>query len=85
MAAFCKDKRKWFSKYLVLSNGIPSHDRVNAVFAMLKPKFVETVFRSWVEALQLEFRETQIAIDGKSLRNSFDKASGKSALHRVNA
>jgi hypothetical protein len=69
MAAFCKAKRKWFSKYLDLSNGIPSHDRINAVFAMLKPEFVET----------------QIAIDGKSLRNSFDKASGKSALHMVHA
>ena len=85
MAAFCKARRTWFSKYLDLSNGIPSHDRINAVFAMLKPEFVETMFRSWVQAFQLEFRETQIAIDGKSLRSSFDKASGKSALHMVHA
>ena len=40
MATFCKAKRTGFSKYLDLSNGIPSHDRINAVFAMLKPEFV---------------------------------------------
>jgi predicted transposase YbfD/YdcC len=85
MAEFGEARKDWFAKFLDLSNGIPSHDRFNSVFSLLKPEFVEASFRSWIEAFQGEFREKFIAIDGKTLRGSFDKATGKSALHMVHA
>ena len=85
MAEFGEARKDWFAKFLDLSNGIPSHDRFNAVFPMLKPPFVEASFRAWIEAFQGEFKEHFIAIDGKTLRGSFDKATGKSALHMVHA
>ena len=78
-------KLDWLSKFLDLSNGIPSHDRFNAVFAALKPAELEKCLVSWITALH-ELTEGQVvAIDGKTLRHSFDKATGKSAIHMVSA
>lgn len=85
MAEFGKAGRKWFSKFLDLSNGIPSHDRFHSVFSQLKLEFVEAYFRSWMEAFQREIKEKFIAIDGKTLRGSFDKGIEKTGIHMVHA
>jgi len=70
---------------LDLTNGTPSHDRFNAVFAALKPEEFEKCLLSWVISLH-EITDGQvIAIDGKTLRRSYDKASSKSAIHMVSA
>ena len=37
IAKFARTKKDWFAQFLDLSNGIPSHDRFNAVFAALRP------------------------------------------------
>jgi hypothetical protein len=78
-------KRDWLSKFLDLSNGIPSHDRFNAVFAALKPAEFEKCPVSWITALHELTKGQVVAIDGKTLRHSFDKATGKSAIHMVSA
>ena len=85
IAEYGKRKRKWLEKFLDLEAGIPSHDRFNAVLAMLKPAEFEKCLLSWITALQ-EISDGQIvAIDGKTLRRSFDRASGKAAIHMVSA
>ena len=82
---FGKKKRQWFARFLDLRNGIPSHDRFNAILAGIKPMEFEKCFLSWITALQ-EITDGQvIAIDGKTLRRSFDAASGKIAIHMVSA
>jgi predicted transposase YbfD/YdcC len=85
IADFGKTKRRWFARFLDLKNGIPSHDRFNAVLAAIKPAEFEQCLLSWVTALH-EITDGQvIAIDGKTLRRSFDKATGKAAIHMVSA
>ncbi len=37
IANFGRKKKAWFEKFLDLSVGIPSHDRFNAIFAIVKP------------------------------------------------
>ncbi len=37
IADWAKSKREWLLKFPDLSAGIPSHDRFNALFALLKP------------------------------------------------
>ena len=37
IADWARQKRDWLGQFLDLSNGIPSHDRFNAVFRALKP------------------------------------------------
>lgn len=81
---FGKEKEDWLRTFLELPNGIPSHDTFGRVFARLNPVEFETCFFEWVESLT-EKVEGVIAIDGKTLRRSHDKANGKKALHMVSA
>ena len=85
MAEFGKSKRKFLGKFLDLSAGIPSHDRFNAIFATIKPAEFETCLLSWITALHEVTAGQVVAIDGKTLRRSYDKASSKSAIHMISA
>lgn len=85
IAAFARKKRRWFARFLDLRNGIPSHDRFNAVLAAIKPEEFQKCLLSWITALHELTGGQVIAIDGKTLRRSFDKATGKAALHMVSA
>lgn len=78
-------KRGWFSRFLELPNGIPSHDTFGRVFARLDTAEFLLCLQNWLRSLHLSLKEQGIAIDGKTLRGSFDAASGKSALHVVSA
>ena len=85
IAKFGRTKRDWLARFLDLRNGIPSHDRFNAILAALKPAEFEKCLLSWITALH-EISDGQvIAVDGKTLRRSFDAASGKAAIHMVSA
>lgn len=85
ITTFAKKKKKWLSTFLDLSTGIPSHDRFNAVMATIKPADFEKCLLEWITAIH-EITDGQVvAIDGKTLRQSYDKASGKSAIHMVSA
>jgi predicted transposase YbfD/YdcC len=85
IAKFGRAKRKWLSRFLDLSNGIPSHDRFNAVLATIKPAEFEACLLSWITALHEITNGQIVAIDGKTLRRSFDAATSKSAIHMVSA
>jgi predicted transposase YbfD/YdcC len=85
IAKFGRTKQKWLSQFLDLKEGIPSHDRFNAIFAAIKPAEFEACLLRWITALH-EITDGQIvAIDGKTLRRSFDTANSKSAIHMVSA
>src|SRR3984885_1229141 len=85
IAEWGRQKWDWLSKILDLSSGIPSHDRFNSVFAALKPAEFEKCLVSWITALHELTAGQVVAIDGKTLRHSYDKATGKSAIHMVSA
>ena len=85
IAKFGRVKQKWLSRFLDLSNGIPSHDRFNTILAAVKPAEFEACLLSWITDLHEITGGQLVAIDGKTLRRSFDAASGKSAIHMVSA
>ena len=85
IAGWARQKRGWLAKILDLSAGIPSHDRFNAVLGSLKPAEFEKCLLSWITKLHEVTAGQVVAIDGKTLRRSFDKASNKSAIHMVSA
>ena len=84
IAEFGRAKEPWFRQLLELPNGIPSHDTFNRVFARISPQGFQRCFASWVRALS-EAYEGLIAVDGKRLRRSHDRAADKSAIHLVSA
>ena len=85
IAEFGRAKKRFLEKFLDLTAGIPSHDRFNAIFRAIKPAEFEKCLLSWITALH-ELTDGQvIAIDGKTLRRSFDARSSKAAIHMVSA
>lgn len=82
---FGKTKLDWLRRFIPLVNGIPSHDTLGRVFARLNPIHLEKSFLQWMSVLAEATGGRLIAIDGKTLRQSFDKANGKAAIHMVSA
>jgi predicted transposase YbfD/YdcC len=80
---FGKAKFNWFKKYLHLKHGIPSHDTFGDVFSVLDPEQFAEAFIGWMQMIATV--SGVIALDGKTIRRSFDKALGKSAIHMVSA
>ena len=82
---FGQAKADWFQTFLGLPHGIPSHDTFGRVFAALDPEAFDSCFMSWIKSLCEDTAGDIVAIDGKTLRPSFDRAAGKTALHMVSA
>jgi predicted transposase YbfD/YdcC len=83
--SFGKAKQKWLSSILELPNGIPSHDKFSRVFARLNPEQLQECFLNWVRGIAEISEGEVIAIDGKTLRQSYDNAEGKGAIQMVSA
>ena len=87
IALYGRCKRDWLGQFLALPNGIPSHDTFRRVFMLIDPDHFERCFLGWVRAV---FRHDdavpqQVAVDGKTIRRSFDRHHGRSPLHLVSA
>lgn len=78
-------KESWFRTFLGLPNGIPSHDTFGRVFAALDPNAFAEFFAGWVRDVAELTDGEVVAIDGKTVRRSFDRANSRSAIHMVNA
>jgi predicted transposase YbfD/YdcC len=85
IAKYGRAKRQWLQTFLELPNGIPSHDTFRRVFCLLDPLAFLQCFQSWIDVLSAGLGIKRVAIDGKTVRRSFDRASGKAALHLVSA
>jgi predicted transposase YbfD/YdcC len=85
MEAYGRAKEKWLRQFLALPNGIPSHDTFARVIARLNPEELQRGFLRWMQAVSEVTQGEVVAIDGKTLRRSFDRATGKGALHMVSA
>jgi len=72
VAQFARAKRKWLKSFLELPHGIPSHDTFGRVFAAISPEAFERCFLAWIAALAKVRPGELIAIDGKTLRRSFN-------------
>ncbi len=84
MAAFGKAKESFLKRFLTLPHGIPSHDTFSRIFRFLDPEQFGQCFQAFVRRFA-ELHQGVIAVDGKTLRRSFDRASAGSPLHMVSA
>jgi hypothetical protein len=86
VVVYAKAKEAWLKTFLELSEGIPSHDTFGRVFARLDPEAFERCFLSWISALVELGGGKLVAIDGKSLRRSFEHGWDKIGMaHMVSA
>jgi predicted transposase YbfD/YdcC len=78
-------KKDWLSTFLDLSDGVPSHDTFRRVFTLINPNNFEQCFYQWVAGYAEALDREVIAIDGKTVRRSFDKGTQQGPLHIVSA
>lgn len=83
--AFGEAKQDWLKQYLTLENGIPSHDTIQRVFQILDPDVLMGRFIQWTQHIMDMTAGRLIAIDGKTIRGSFNQRSDQQALHLVRA
>jgi predicted transposase YbfD/YdcC len=82
---FGKEKLDWLRKYFPFANGVPSHDCIRMVMISLSPKGLQASFARWVQAVVEVANGEVVAIDGKTIRRSFDRAEGLGPIHMVSA
>jgi len=83
--SYGRAKEEWLREFLELPAGIPSHDTISRLFAALKPEALQECFLSWVKAVAQLTSGEVIAIDGKTLRHSYDRGGQQGPIHMVSA
>lgn len=83
--AFGKAKLNFLQTLFPYANGIPSHDTLGNLFSRLCPQEFQKCFMSWINALVTVHEGEIVAIDGKTLRRSYDLKAGKGPIHLVSA
>jgi predicted transposase YbfD/YdcC len=84
MVRFGRAKHTFLEEVLTLRHGIPSHDTFSRVFRLLDPAQFQACFLTFMRRFA-EGCQGVVALDGKTLRRSFDRASSASPLHLVSA
>ena len=83
---FARFHERYLRKYIKLENGIPSHDTIQRVMAMVSPDILQQLQAKWQELLNSNEGEKLkkiIAIDGKTMRGNTQK--GNKPSHIVSA
>ncbi len=81
---YCEAKLDFLRRFLPFEHGIASHDTFSDVFNALDPVRFKAAFIAWTTTLQENIREI-VAVDGKTLRRSFDRGAGQGPIHMISA
>lgn len=85
MEEYGKSQAEWLADLLELPHGIPSHDTFRRVLSQGDPEELTQCFIAWTDALREVSGGEIISLDGKILRQSFDRATATAAIHMVSA
>lgn len=91
IGVWAESKADWLRRHLELPHGIPSHDTIGRLLALLKPAAFQSCFEKWITFLRNRDSKGEgglgevIAIDGKALRRSHDRKKNLGALFLVSA
>jgi predicted transposase YbfD/YdcC len=84
IARFGEKKIGLLRRFRPFRDGTPSHDHLGDIFATLDATQFQRCFVAWVAALTGAPADV-IAIDGKTLRRSYQKKGAKAPIHMVSA
>ena len=84
IALYGRKKLDLLRRFLPFEDATPSHDQLGILFSRLDMDQFQRCFVNWVADLHGPL-EGVVAIDGKTLRRSFDTGSNKAAIHMVSA
>ncbi len=75
----------WLGTFRALPNGIPAHDTFRRVFLLIDTGGFERGFAAWARSFGAPVDRDVVAIDGKTIRGSFDRGREQGPLHVVSA
>ena len=84
VALYGQHKLEFLRRLLPFAHGVPSHDQLGNVFARLDAQQFQSCFIAWVERFTTAVRGV-VAVDGKTLRRSFDRAAKQGPIHMISA
>ena len=84
VALYGRQRLAFLRRFLPFKHGVPSHDQLGIVFARLDAQQFQRCFIAWVERFTEAVRGV-VAIDGKTLRRSFDHAAGQGPIQMISA
>jgi predicted transposase YbfD/YdcC len=82
---FGHTKIDFLRRYLNLPHGIPSHDTIGRVFALLDTEQFAACFADWMASIFEATEGEVVSLDGKRLRRSYDRASNQAVIEMVGA
>ncbi len=85
IADFAEDRESWLRAFLELPGGLPCADTYRRVFEAIDTAALGACLAAMTSGLTADLSGKVVAIDGKTMRRSFDRRSGMSALHVVSA
>lgn len=85
MEEFGECKINWFSSFLELPNGIPSHDTFGRVFSLIDPEQLQKCYIDWIQGFMKGVDVHHICLDGKTVRGSAHAPDNKRPIHMVSA
>ncbi len=80
-----KNKLKLLKKYGYFHYGIPVHDTIARIISAIEPSQFQDCFINWMKDAELSTQGEIIAVDGKTVRRSYDKKGKQGAIHMVSA
>jgi len=80
MEDFAEAKADWFATFMDLQHGVPSADTFRRVLGRLDPTAMERCFGNWMQAVVEASAGRLLAVDGKSIRRSFERGWDKSGM-----
>ncbi len=85
MSALAEGMQEWLSHYVDVSSGIPSAFTMERVVASIEPTSLERMLQEIAKLFRQKLTDDVIAIDGKTLRGSSDRAHEKKGVHLLHA
>ena len=84
IARYGEKKLALLRRFRPFRDGTPSHDQLGDIFAVLDAEQFQTCFVAWVASLT-DLGADIVAIDGKTLRRSYQEGGAKAPIHMVSA
>jgi predicted transposase YbfD/YdcC len=85
IAEYGRAKEAWLRSFLELQHGIACGETFRRILVAIEPAALEACLMKWLKGWKAYQRGPLVALDGKRLRRSFDRASDKAAIHMIGA
>lgn len=80
-----RSRLEWLQERGFFKKGLPVDDTIARIISAIEPEELQRCFVNWMAAVEQATDGKVVALDGKTLRHSYDKKKRKAAIHMVSA